>query len=667
VTTDREDALRRAESLLKQGQIDAAIAQYGRLVDAYPTDWTLLNTLGDLHVRAGAPERAVGLFGRIADAYLDEGFYARAAGFYKKVLKFAPADEDTLLKLARACGEQGLRADARTHMQAVVDARRRRGDVAGVAAVLCALDDLEVASFDGRLAAVRALVPLDPAAAVVRLRNIASDLDARGREADALAVWEEVRLLDPSDRIARARVARAALTSGDAPVAVTIMGIASDLEEAGDLEVLLEAQLRAGLPDLARETLLAWIRRDPDARQQLVSTARRVFSGDADTSYAWTERYVQAALSAGDAADALAALNDFVTHHPDRVDALLLAVEIANDAGLERDWSEAQAALAQAYMRRGEVPLARAIADELLARHPDHPLGRLTTGPLSDSSLDSAPAAMEARPLPVAEFIEATPVAVEPLLDDDPLFDAEVPIEEGPVPAEPILGHVPVDGPEPTAPPPPAVAERAHAPRVIEIEVDLTGRLELAADERAATLPEPRIEAAVPAPVPETDGAREALAGRADREEAPARSSLDEAFATLRDEAVEAGSDLLTLGRTYMAAGLVDQAIEAFVAAAGNPGQQYDASIALAEIFDGRHDEAGVRDWLFRAAAGAPSAAKRGAILYRLGLLLERLGDARRALAVFSELEALAPGFRDVSARVDRLSAATSGGGSSGR
>ena len=62
-------------------------------------------------------------------------------------------------------------------------------------------------------------------------------------------------------------------------------------------------------------------------------------------------------------------------------------------------------------------------------------------------------------------------------------------------------------------------------------------------------------------------------------------------------------------------------------------------------------------DWFERAAESAPtnSEATRQ-VLYDLGVLLVDTGETERALAVFLELQSDAPGYRDVSAQVDRLS-----------
>jgi Flp pilus assembly protein TadD len=53
VAFNRDSTLRKAEKLLKQGRLDAAIAEYAQVVKNQPKDWNTTNTLGDLYVRAG--------------------------------------------------------------------------------------------------------------------------------------------------------------------------------------------------------------------------------------------------------------------------------------------------------------------------------------------------------------------------------------------------------------------------------------------------------------------------------------------------------------------------------------------------------------------------------------------------------------------------------------
>ena len=56
---DRAVTLRNAEKLIRQGKVDAAIAEFVRIVEDQPQDWAAKNTLGDLYSRAGQTDKAV--------------------------------------------------------------------------------------------------------------------------------------------------------------------------------------------------------------------------------------------------------------------------------------------------------------------------------------------------------------------------------------------------------------------------------------------------------------------------------------------------------------------------------------------------------------------------------------------------------------------------------
>ena len=52
MAASRQETLRKIEKLLRQGRLDAAIAEYAQIVEQHPNDWATANTLWDLYVRA---------------------------------------------------------------------------------------------------------------------------------------------------------------------------------------------------------------------------------------------------------------------------------------------------------------------------------------------------------------------------------------------------------------------------------------------------------------------------------------------------------------------------------------------------------------------------------------------------------------------------------------
>ena len=77
---DREAALKAAEKALKLGKVDAAIAEYVKVVEAQPRDWNSANALGDLYVRAKQLDKGLEQYTRIADHLARRGLLPQGRG-----------------------------------------------------------------------------------------------------------------------------------------------------------------------------------------------------------------------------------------------------------------------------------------------------------------------------------------------------------------------------------------------------------------------------------------------------------------------------------------------------------------------------------------------------------------------------------------------------------
>jgi tetratricopeptide (TPR) repeat protein len=90
--------------------------------------------------------------------------------------------------------------------------------------------------------------------------------------------------------------------------------------------------------------------------------------------------------------------------------------------------------------------------------------------------------------------------------------------------------------------------------------------------------------------------------------------------------------------------------------AARVPAFRFQAAWRLGKEYAAHgHAQAAV-EWLERAAeVAAPSREVSVEVLYELGRALQRVGESARALAVFMEIDAEEPGYRDVGRRLDAL------------
>jgi len=672
VAFDREGALKKAEKLLKQGRIDGAIEEYLRIVEAQPRDWNSANTLGDLYVRAGHTEKGIAQYTRIADHFATEGFYPKASALYKKILKVKPGEEHTLIQLGDLAARQGLIGDAKGHFQAVADARRARGDRKGAAEIAIRIGTLDPDDLGARLGAARvALEAGDRATALRELREVAIELDNGGKTAEALDVFRQVFELDPDDLAVRNQLLRGALAAGDfgrarqvATSAADLKQVAAALEGAGELAQALEVltavadadpddlEVRAGLaqafarsgdlegarrfltPETAGHSALLWmtlaeielrsgrldegraavtqaIMLDLTQREAAVALGCRLAEVSADAAYVAIEAVADAALEEGDFAAAAAALHELVTRVGDHIVALMRLVEVCVDGGLEATMYSAQAQLADAYLGAGRGLEARIISEDLVAREP----------------WDRANIERFRRALVMLGEKEPDAVIADRLSGDSPFMVTDkLDLNEG-------LDLN--DGTEfaATSPSPAPAGQGETAEVSLDLDVsEVADGVELVVD-----LDAPAVES-------------------------PAPRSLDQVFRSLRDEsgrdsAEEAAAEQYRLALTYRDMGMVDDAIESLQAAARSPRQRFDAASLLGHLLLERGESEGAVEWLERAAeAPAPTQDAGRALLYDLAETLEKVGEGARALAVFVELDADSPGYRDVTGRIDRLS-----------
>src|SRR5215813_9177560 len=88
-----------AERFVLQGKLQNAIAEYEKILKDDPRDLTVLNTVGELHVRLNQLEEGLQCFRKVAETYAAEGFMVKAIAMYKKMAKLSPDSAECRQKL----------------------------------------------------------------------------------------------------------------------------------------------------------------------------------------------------------------------------------------------------------------------------------------------------------------------------------------------------------------------------------------------------------------------------------------------------------------------------------------------------------------------------------------------------------------------------------------
>ena len=367
---DRDDTLRNAEKLLRQGRLSDSIAQYKKLVDETPDDWAAANSLGDLYVRAGSIDEAAAQYTRIADHFLEDGFLPKAVALYKKILRIRPDEETCLLRLGEIAAQQGLLVDAKAHLTAVRDQRLQRGDERGAMEILVKLGSVDPADMEARLAGTRALADMgERDKAVTRMTELAAELTETGQGAEALAALQEAARFDPENTEVGAAIARAVVASGDLEAARQHL----TREVAGDdpelMVMFCELELTAGRVDSAAPVLRA-LAESASEQQRVVGLANRLAATDVAAAFVCAEAVVDVLVAGDDWPGAAQVLEAFAKRAPHHAPTLLRLVEVCVDGGLDSVLYAAQARLAEAYLQEGRAFEARVISEDLAVREP---------------------------------------------------------------------------------------------------------------------------------------------------------------------------------------------------------------------------------------------------------------------------------------------------------
>ena len=653
---DRESTLRQAEKLQREGRIDLAIAEYVRLVAEQPRDWNSLNALGDLYLRTGDVERAVGQFTQIADHLFGEGFLPKAAAVYKKALKAKPDHEHALLRLSEIAAAQELLADARAHLRRLWELRSERGDEEAAAECLVRLASLPEADVETRLTGGRAARMLgDAQRAAAFFRSAAGDLEKAGRRAAALDARAQVVALDPSDVALRRQLVSQYVAAGQMEEAGRLL----DADTAGaDPDLLLAlASLELARKDdaAACAALTKFAGLAPDRVSDVLRLAGDLGrAGEPERAFACSSVVVDAAVGRADWDRAIDVLQSFLVHGA-HIPALVKLVSVSESAGAEEILQEAQERLLEAYLDGGEGPEAQVLAEALLTRAPGSTVhAQRLRRALELAGADDPDAGVRAvldrlaPPVPVVaapegDFLVEDDLLAGPLeditvvtIDDDdvPMMSMDDAMAAFETLTAPAVQPPPV---VPEAPPP----EVPHPEEPVEIDLsDVMASLRSSSPQ---------------APAPAAAGEDDLVSDLSDLE-----SVLNAMRPRSADyQSVTDGASVYERGVQRLEQGQVQEGLADLVEATRVPAMRFPAAARLGREYITRgQTQAGI-DWLERAAdMPAPTRDAGLGVLYDLAAALDTSGERARALAVLMEINAEDPGYRDVARRLEVLARA---------
>jgi tetratricopeptide (TPR) repeat protein len=356
------------------------------------------------------------------------------------------------------------------------------------------------------------------------------------------------------------------------------------------------------------------------------------------------------AVAENDWGAAAAALQEFVTRVPNHIPALMRLVEICVDGGLEATMYSAQSQLADAYIAAGAATEALFIAEDLVAREP-----------WDKANLERFRRALELSGEPDPDALIASRLSGEsPFTSTDLLLAGDTQLFDSPsaAPAASADPHSEIDDllaaataePPAVKKPPAKPARQPHEAHHFQLSANAIDLESILGDLESPSTPPPTAHA-------KTESVEVDLSLMLEDIEQPPPS------AQRAGGAPDAADEAYRRGLALRDAGDIDGCVAALQEAARSPRLRFTAAALVARTFKARGQIAQAVEWFERAAqAPAPTTAESHLLMYDLAEALEAADETARALAVCLELKAESGDFKDVSARIDRLTKVQAGG-----
>jgi len=253
---NRAKVLDKAEKLVRQGKIPAAVIEFRTLIKDQPNDLNTINRLGDLLAKAGKNSEAIELFSRAAQLYTAGGFFLKAIAIYKKILKIDPGVVDPRMRLADLYARRDLTMEARAEYIGVVEKLVRDGNEIRAREVYEKLVRME----PGNVLARTALADIflnrgDAVKAAGEYRAAAQELAQLGLHAESAVIYRRVLAIPSAEPSVHADAVRGIARSGESTEAIEAAKALRERypDDPATAEALVEALELAGRPEDAEE------------------------------------------------------------------------------------------------------------------------------------------------------------------------------------------------------------------------------------------------------------------------------------------------------------------------------------------------------------------------------------------------------------------------------
>ena len=359
---DRTKVQKEANKQLTAGRIERAIDELQKLVEDNPKDYNTLNQIGDLCIQIGRVKEGVELHKRLGTAYERDGFNARAAAIFQKVVRNAPEDMDAAQRLADLYRQMNKTTDAvRVHLQ-VAEHFQKKGLIKRALEEFNKVVDLDPKNLKMKvkLADLYNKEGMKERAAGIYL-EVAESLAMEQMHGEANQILERAKAMISTPQVFLTQSRLCVIQTDYTSAAQHLrQGLDTNPRNPELLEALAEIELRSGHPDRALEAL-AEVAQLPEKSMPLCEKAlRNLVNADRTDEGLRLFAPIARELARRGSGDTVGRSLRSALQGNLNAEAWILLAEIAHQSGNRSDQVNAlQSAYGQAYQHNDQALVSR--------------------------------------------------------------------------------------------------------------------------------------------------------------------------------------------------------------------------------------------------------------------------------------------------------------------
>lgn len=243
MSIDRNKVLEAAQKHLAKGNLDKAIAEFQKLMQADPKDVRTLLKVAELQARKGSVREAVDTYLKVGDTYASQGFFQKSVAVYKQAVKLDTSRLDALKKLAKNYEDLQHNADALAAYDMLAQANMAANNVEGALAAMHRATEIDPQNLAARIRYAEALSRANKTKeAAQEFERGATLIKQQGRMDDYIKVAERLLFHRENDLTLAAELAQLYLERSDGKRALTKLQILFKANPKDDAVLTMLAQ-----------------------------------------------------------------------------------------------------------------------------------------------------------------------------------------------------------------------------------------------------------------------------------------------------------------------------------------------------------------------------------------------------------------------------------------